>query len=155
MNNLKLVTYCGLYCGLCSQRNRIPQQARTLLNSLHQNGWDTWGQQEPHFKEFWGFLNRLVRSESHCTCRGGKCGPPFCGIKKCIEGKGIEVCPFCNEYPCERILSIAKGYPTMLADAQRMKEKGIEIWIQEQGERRKTGFAYVDVRYYPYSVPDK
>jgi hypothetical protein len=155
MNKLNQVTYCGLYCGLCSERNRIPEQARLLSYSMQKDGWDNWGQEEPHFKEFWSFLNRLVDSESKCSCREGKCGPQFCGIRKCAQTKGIEICPFCNEYPCDRILGVAKGYPTMLADAQRMKEKGIDSWIQEQEERRKTGFAYVDIRYYPYSVPEK
>jgi len=155
MDKLEQVTYCGLYCGLCSQRNRIPGQARSLRQSLQKDGWDTWGQEQPQFKEFWLFLNRLIDSESQCNCRVGKCGPPFCGIRNCAQSKGIQVCPFCNEYPCERILSLAKGYPTLLADARRMQEKGIDLWIQEQEERRKTGFAYVDIRYYPYSVPDK
>jgi hypothetical protein len=42
----------------------------------------------------------------------------------------------------------------MLADAQRMKEKGIDTWVEEQEERRKTGFTYADIRYYPYEVAD-
>ena len=43
----------------------------------------------------------------------------------------------------------------MLADANRMKEIGIDAWIQEQEERRETGFAYVDIRCQPYEVPLK
>ena len=27
-DNLKFVTYCGLYCGLCANRGRIPEQAK-------------------------------------------------------------------------------------------------------------------------------
>jgi hypothetical protein len=93
--------------------------------------------------------------ESDCSCRSGKCGPPFCGIRKCAQGKGTEVCPFCDEYPCNRVLGIAQGYVTLLADGKRMKEKGLDTWIEEQEERRKTGFAYSDIRNHPYSVPDK
>jgi len=155
MDKLEQVTYCGLYCGLCSQRNRIPERAKSLRYSMQKEGWDIWGQDQPRFKEFWSFLGRLADSESQCSCRGGKCGPPFCGIRKCAQEKGIDVCPFCGEYPCERILGIARGYPTMLSDAQRMRDKGMDTWIQEQEERHKTGFAYVDVRYYPYEVTDK
>lgn len=155
MDKLEQVTYCGLYCGLCSHRNRIPQRARMLRESMHKEGWDFWGKEEAHFSKFWLYLNELAESESECSCRGGKCGPPFCGIRKCAQRKGIEVCTFCSEYPCDRILGIAKGYPTMLADGKRMKESGIDIWIKEQEERRKTGFAYVDIRCYPYEVPDK
>jgi hypothetical protein len=155
MGKLEQVTYCGLYCGLCSQHNRIPQHALLLRQSMQMEGWELWGQEQKDFKEFWSFLNLLADSEPLCSCREGECGPPFCGIRKCAQKKGVEVCPFCDEYPCDRILSIARGYPTMLADAQRMKEKGVDSWIQEQEERVKTGFAYVDIRYQPYSVPDE
>ena len=58
-------------------------------------------------------------------------------------------------YPCERILGLAQGYATMLADGKRMKAVGIDAWIAEQEERRKAGFAYADIRCYPYEVPDK
>jgi hypothetical protein len=155
MEKLEQVTYCGLYCGLCAQRNRIPQRARALRETMHKEGWEYWGGGEPNFKEFWAFLNKLSEMESDCSCRSGKCGPPFCGIRKCAQAKEIEACPFCEEYPCHRILGIAQGYVTMLADAKRMKEKGLEVWIREQERRRKTGFAYSDIRYQPYSIADK
>jgi hypothetical protein len=154
MDKPEQVTFCGLYCGLCSTRNRIPQRARALHESMQKEGWDQWGQEMPNFNEFWLFLTGLADSESRCSCRAGKCGPPFCGIRKCAQKKNIDICPFCNEYPCHRILGVAKGYVTMLADAQRMKALGIDAWIQEQEERRKTGFAYVDIRCHPYEVPD-
>ncbi len=100
------------------------------------------------------FLSGLAKSESRCSCREGTCGSPFCAIRKCAREKGIDVCVACGEYPCNRIEGIAKGYPTLLADGKRMKEIGMDAWIKEQEERAKTGFAYVDVRCYPYEVPD-
>lgn len=153
MANLELVTYCGLYCGLCAARNRIPQRAASLRDAMRKEGYENWGKELPHFGEFWSFLNDLADSESRCSCRAVKCGPPFCTIRKCAPNKGIDVCPFCNEYPCSKILGIAKGYVTMLADGQRMKAIGIDAWVQEQEERRKTGFAYADIRVLPYYVP--
>ncbi len=147
MDKLEQVAYCGLYCGLCSQRNRIPEQARSLRHSMQKEGWDIWGQDQPCFKNFWLFLNRLAESESQCSCRGGECGPPFCEIRKCARNKGLEVCISCDTYPCGLILELTSVYPTLLSDAKRMREKGIEVWIQEQEERRKTGFAYTDIRY--------
>jgi hypothetical protein len=109
----------------------------------------------PDFEGFWRFLDELAESESRCSCREGTCGPPFCTIRKCISEKGVDVCPFCDEYPCERILGLAKGYVTMLADGKRMKEIGLDNWIDEQEKRKATGFAYVDIRCEPYDVPDK
>jgi kynurenine formamidase len=41
------------------------------------------------------------------------------------------------------------------ADGKRLKEIGIEAWVAEQQERAKTGFAYCDIRYAPYSGSDE
>jgi len=155
MADLTQVTYCGLYCGLCSQRNRIPRRAGELRDSMRKEAWDQWGAEIPGFSEFWSFLSGLAESEPRCSCRAGECGPPFCGIRKCAQQKGVEACPFCDEYPCSRILGVAKGYVSMLADAARMKQIGMDAWIAEQEQRRETGFAYVDIRCHPYEVPDK
>jgi hypothetical protein len=154
-NKLEQVTYCGLYCGLCSHRNRVPKQAGALRETMKKEGWEYWGKEETNFKEFWRFLKKLAEMEPDCSCRTGKCGPPFCGIRKCAEKKGLDACPFCNEYPCYRILGIAEGYVNLLGDGKRMKEKRLDVWIAEQEERRKTGFAYSDIRNQPYSISDK
>jgi len=155
MEDLKLVTYCGLYCDLCAQHGRIPQQARALMTSMANEGYEFWAQELPGFNEFWGFLTDLCDPDQACPgCRQGG-GPPFCGIRKCARQRGVEVCAFCEEYPCQRVLGLAKGYPTLVADGQRMREIGVEAWIQEQEKRAETGFSYVDIRCYPYSVPEE
>lgn len=155
MPDLRQVTYCGLYCGLCAQCNRIPRRAGALRESMQKEAWDLWGREIPRFEEFWAFLNWLVDSEAKCSCRGGKCGPPFCGIRKCAQQKGVDACPFCDEYPCHRIEGLAKGYVNLLADGKRMTEIGLDRWIEEQEARKATGFSYVDIRCHPYEVPDK
>lgn len=155
MTNLKQVTYCGLYCGLCSNCNRVPRQARELRGTLSKEGIEVWGPGIPDFEKFWRFLNDLATSEDRCSCREGTCGPPFCTIRKCAPQKGVEVCPLCDEYPCTRIFSLAKGYVTMLPDAKRIREIGLDKWIEEQEERKATGFAYADIRCHPYEIPDK
>ncbi len=155
MPDLRHVTYCGLYCGLCSHHNRIPKQAETLRESMRKEGYEHWGKGLPGFEAFWDFLKLLVESEFNGGCRGGKCGSPFCSIRKCAQAKGVDVCPFCDEYPCRRIESLAKGYIMMPADAKRMKEIGLDRWIEEQEARKATGFCYVDTRCHPYEVPEK
>ena len=153
MIDLTLVTYCGLYCGLCAQRGRIPHQAEALRESMAKEGYTFWGGEIPGFKEFWSFLAHLCDPEQACPgCRQGG-GPPFCAIRKCARERGVDLCVFCDEYPCKRVLGIAKGYPTLIADGQRIREIGLERWIQEQGERAKSGFAYVDIRCHPYDIP--
>ncbi|MBN2210736.1 MAG: DUF3795 domain-containing protein [Sedimentisphaerales bacterium] len=153
MADLKEVTYCGLYCGLCSQKNRTPKQAAALRDTMRKDAWEYFGPNIEGFTDFWSFLDRLAEGSSNC-CREGNCGAPFCSIRKCAREKGVDVCVFCAEYPCRRIKSIAKGYPTLLADGQRIKAIGMDAWIAEQQERAKTGFAYADIRCHPYEVPN-
>ncbi|MBN1349361.1 DUF3795 domain-containing protein [candidate division KSB1 bacterium] len=154
MSDLRLVTYCGLYCGLCAQKCRIPHRALALKEAMQKEGYEHWGQAIPGFKDFWKFLGGLVTSENACSCRESSCGPPFCAIRNCAREKNIDICASCEDYPCEKIEGIAKGYPTLLADGNRIMAIGIESWIKEQEDCAKTGFAYVDIRCYPYHVPD-
>jgi len=60
-----------------------------------------------------------------CSCRERGCGPPFCSIRNCAAAKGVDVCPSCAEYLCRRILALARGYPTLLADGRRLVEIGL------------------------------
>ncbi len=153
-DNLKYVTYCGLYCDLCASRSRIPKRAQNLRDSMTGEGCESWGKLLPKFDEFWMFLNDLCEPEKLCPgCRQGG-GPPFCSIRKCCQQKGYDICVFCKDYPCHRIKALAKGYPTLIADGERIKERGIDEWIEEQKKRVRTGFVYADIRCYPYKVPD-
>jgi hypothetical protein len=155
MTDLALVTYCGLYCGLCSERGRLPEQARALRALMVKEGYEYFGAERPGFAEFWRFLEGLCDPQENCPgCRAGG-GPPFCGIRKCARARGVESCPLCDDYPCHRIKMLAEGYPTLIADGKRMQTVGLATWIAEQVERGKTGFAYVDIRYHPYSIPEE
>jgi len=146
---LFLVTYCGLYCGLCANRNRIPQQASQLRETLHQEGFDDFYQYVPEMKEefppFWKFLQNLEKLD--CTCRTGKGGPPNCEIRNCAKQGNITVCPECKEYPCQHIQELAEHYPSLIQDGKRLQRIGIEKWISEQEQRAKRGFCYADLRY--------
>lgn len=144
---LRHVAYCGLFCGLCAQRSRIPQQARQLRKSLHEEGYDDWYQYVPHIKDsflpFWQFLQRLA--ESDCTCRTGG-GPPDCRIRECAKLKEIDDCTECKEYPCKLIQDLAEHYPTLIQDGKRLREIGLEGWLREQEERVSRGVVYADIR---------
>lgn len=156
MEKLTFVTYCGLYCGLCTARNRIPHQAKALRGTMAKGGYEQWAPEVlPGFTGFWKFLNNLCDPDKTCPgCRQGG-GPPFCGIRKCAQKRNVETCPLCNEFPCHRINELARGYITLIPDGKRLKEKGIDAWIDEQEERAKTGFAYADIRCQPYSIPQE
>ncbi|MBC7256453.1 MAG: DUF3795 domain-containing protein [Chloroflexi bacterium] len=157
MADMRLVTYCGLYCGLCAQCNRIPKQAAALRETMRREGWEFWGPEIPAFETFWKFLSDLVEAGTRSSCRegAGACGPSFCDIRACAQEKRVEVCPFCEEYPCARIEALAERYVMLLADGKRMREIGLERWIAEQEDRRSTGFVYADIRCTPLHVSEK
>lgn len=148
MDKLEEVTFCGLYCGLCASRRRIPQQAATIRQTLCQEGYDRGYFDIPGletvFAAFWQGLNCLA--DQPCPgCRAGG-GNPDCEIRACALERRMIACPLCADYPCER-LNILENYPLRAADGQRMQAIGIDQWAAEQEARARRGFAYADVRF--------
>jgi hypothetical protein len=147
VDKLRFVTYCGLYCGLCAQRGRIPRQAQALRGSMSKEGYEFWGREIPGFEAFWGFLANLGDPDKACPgCRQDG-GYPACEIRICARERQIEVCALCEQFPCERIQHFAKVYPTLITDGERLREIGVDAWLAEQDQRAETGFAYADIRY--------
>ena len=148
MTDLKYVTYCGLYCRLCANLARIPQQSASLRETLRKEGWEFFGEYAlGEFKEFWAALEKLSQTDKTCRgCRGG-CGDPACGIRKCAQEKKVEVCSSCAEYPCSHIEKLAARYPNLISDGNRQRQIGIAKWAEEQEQRCRTGFCYADVRH--------
>ncbi len=147
MEKLKLVTYCGLHCGLCAARGRIPQQAAALRDSMAREGWDQWGHCFDGFDVFWKFLNDRCDLDKSCPgCRQGG-GYPDCPIRKCAVERQVDICINCQEYPCDHLRQFNKVYPTLLADGERLRLIGVDAWIAEQEKRAASGFVYADIRY--------
>jgi hypothetical protein len=67
-------------------------------------------------------------------------------MRRCAKVKGVDACPFCDDYPCEMLLEFSRRYPTLIFDGQRMKQIGMQAWIAEQESRRQNGFCYGDIR---------
>ena len=146
MDKKQLVTYCGMYCGLCSWRTRIPQRASALAETLRMAEAPT---PEAFRKVLAGFS-----APGDYNCRAGACGNTGrCGIRKCAVAKGVFACPQCADYPCKRIAALGRSEATLVHDGHRMKEIGLEAWIAEQERRREAGFCYDDVRCLPCTVP--
>ncbi len=146
MERLNEVTYCGVYCPNCGVRCRLPERASVLLETMKAGDWEDFGHSIEGFTPFWKFLNGLADKSVVKRCREETCGHPSCGIRKCAKNKGVEACPMCGDYPCEKIAKFAKSEPTLIFDGKRMREIGMEKWISEQEARRRTGFSYDDIR---------
>lgn len=149
MNNKNLVTYCGLYCGLCGVRARIPQRAAALRESLRVA-------EKEGPEPFRRVLAELAAPPGNRCCRAGTCdNTGHCGIRKCAVAKGVFACPLCSEYPCKRIATLGRNEPTLVHDGQRLKEIGLEAWIAEQEHRRQVGFCYDDVLCLACTIPSE
>jgi len=159
--SLKLLAPCGIYCGLCSSRNRMPQQAQALRRTMADGGWDSLGRKVKDFKEFWRFLDRISDPEKSCPGCRVPGAPPFCGgpescdIRQCALDRKVELCVNCSDWPCARIKRLGRTYLTLIADGKRLKKIGLAKWLKEQEARAKTGFSYCDIRCRPYTVPDR
>ncbi|MHA2049812.1 MAG: DUF3795 domain-containing protein [Promethearchaeota archaeon] len=153
MENEDYLAYCGVYCKLCGNHQNVPKRAAELKEVLVKEDFEGWGQQFKEFGDFWTLLNTLINVEEDKCCKTDKCGAPFCGIRKCAKEKEIKACPFCSEYPCDKIKLFAKSEGTLLFDGQRLKELGVEEWIKEQEIRRRDGFCYTDVRSGKCQIP--
>jgi hypothetical protein len=149
MDNKELVTYCGLYCGLCDWRTRIPQRAAALRESLRMA-------ENEGPEPFRKVLAELAVPPGNRCCRAGTCdNTGRCGIRKCAVAKGVFACPLCSDFPCKRIATLGRSESTLLHDGQRLKEIGLEAWIAEQEHRRQAGFCYADVRCLPCTIPNE
>jgi len=132
--------YCGLNCKLCSLIATLSKQAKTLFETMQEDGWEYYGQElYPQFPQFWEVLKDLKEvGETSPLCKGG-CGDPECEIRKCAIAKELQVCAFCTEYPCERLVSFTRRYPFLLQNNDRIKEIGLEAWLAEQDELAAQG----------------
>ena len=146
IEQLEFVTYCGLYCGLCADRARIPKRAAALQEAMAEEGWPYWGHTVPGFTEFWRFLEKLHADGGCRGCRAGG-GFPQCQIRVCARQRGLELCSRCSDFPCDHIEALGARYPTLIADNRRLQAIGLEQWLSEQQERARRGFVYADIRY--------
>ncbi len=139
----------------CAQCNRILNLTVALRESMHNDRWNLCGKElDQKFDGFCKLLNWLVESEAKVSCREGTCDPPFCTLRKSARDKNVDVCPLCEEHPSDLITGFAEGYVTLLADGKRMTDIGLDRWIEDQVARKSAGFANVDIRFYPYHLPD-
>jgi len=127
--------YCGLYCKMCSIIATLPLMAGDLFATMQADGWEFYGKEVyPEFDEFWKVLKNLkAMDETSPLCKGG-CGDPTCQIRVCAKSKGLEVCAFCADFPCQTLSDFTRRYPFVLKNNERIRELGLEAWLAEQEE---------------------
>jgi len=73
-----------------------------------------------------------------CQGCGAGGGNPWCSIRRCCQKKGFTSCA---EFPCEKLDWITKRYSKWnVKNLERIREVGIEKWLEEQEEKVRQGF---------------
>ncbi|PKN73898.1 MAG: hypothetical protein CVU50_01565 [Candidatus Cloacimonetes bacterium HGW-Cloacimonetes-3] len=111
----RYMAYCGLYCGACcSMITKEKQEGVPSATAMH-----TEADEQP--------------------CMG--CDAEYqkdCEFVLCNKTHGTESCAFCPEFPCEMITKfkdeVWEHHQVVLQNLFRIREAGIEKWLEEQAE---------------------
>ena len=113
-----LLAPCGLYCGVCG-----------ILIAHRDNN--------EKFKERLSGVYGC-RPED-IVCQGCKADERFkfcrvCPIRDCTEGRGIQGCHECDDFPCDFInnFPMPVGKKVMLRAIPEWREKGTEKWVRDE-----------------------
>lgn len=76
-------------------------------------------------------------------CRNGDAGKPEhcrkCGIKDCVEARGLSFCHACGDFPCKRIKNLDKSYAkrygaSLIENSLYVREHGLAAFMERQRE---------------------
>jgi len=146
MDRKDLIAYCGLYCGTCAVRFRFPILANALYEALEPiKGYLVSTEEEEEkesFENFWEHLSDLSNIQTKSFCKDGlECGNPGCKIRLCAQEKNVDICVFCDDYPCVNFEDLkedmGEDYDILLKDLEVLKRLGIEKWIEKKEQKKK------------------
>lgn len=109
---------CGLFCPACTVfigTREDPERLEAIAERVHQ-----------------------PIEELQCDgCRSGKrcfyCRER-CTMEKCAQGKGVDFCGECDEYPCEALRTFQAEMPHRIElwkSQERIRDAGYETWYAE------------------------
>ena len=84
-----------------------------------------------NYQQCYDVLGAMVKFRCRKACRGGG-GPPFCKMRKCCQGKGIEGCWQCEEFEtCENLdfLKPLHG-DAHLKNLRTLKKTGVDNFLE-------------------------
>lgn len=124
-SKLRLLGYCGLYCGACNHYRSSYPESNYLLEEGIKRGEDP----------------------NNFTCRGCRGeieylhpGCDVCSIKLCAEDEGLVHCGLCSAFPCKKIIGFQYDnrymhHRAVVDNLKELKEKGPDLWLEEQGKK--------------------
>jgi len=152
----ELVGYCGLYCGLCGiYKGRIVAKVAADLQELvAAHEFADWVPRfvkiDFSFSEFEKGLAYFCDEQRGPYCQhpckeGG--GPP-CKIRPCAQGKDLEICFECDEFPCELLSRFLERHPEIIEEKEAFERLGMERWLGLKADEAKRGYVYATGKCY-------
>jgi hypothetical protein len=139
--DLRLIAYCGLYCGDChGYKGVIPDLARDLRKELRSSKYAkfagaisdiSFAKGFKDYDTFYEVLGLMVKFRCRKGCRDGG-GPPFCKIRKCCDKKGYDGCWECDDFKfCEKLKSLEDVHGDgHVKNLGKIKRKGKEEFVK-------------------------
>ena len=150
----KYICYCGLYCENCAVMAKVAPASNVLYDEMRKAGFEEIIHFIPGGDDFWSFLKGMAVDGVCISCKDGS-GNPGCTVRVCAKEKGIELCAFCEEYPCTKFDAFFQGYPILEKDNALLREQGMDAWEKLQDERHMNGFTYADEKAKQDDKPDE
>jgi hypothetical protein len=141
VEDVNLISYCGLYCGDCHGfAGTIPDLARDLRKELRQIHYDkfaefistySFGKDFKNYDECYKVLGAMVKFRCRKGCRNGG-GSPFCKIRICVQKKGIDGCWMCTEFEtCKKLQFLVRVHgDAHIKNIRKIKKSGKAEFIK-------------------------
>lgn len=142
--NTRYICYCGLYCESCAVKSKVEPSAERLLAEMRNAGFEHIIDMIPGGTEFWPFLKSMAEDGACLSCKEGS-GNPGCEVRICAQQKDVDMCAYCDSYPCSLFEPFFENYPVLKEDNALLLREGMGAWAHLQDERVIQGFAYSDV----------
>ncbi len=116
--NKNLASVCGLFCVSCGLYYATQENNRPRLDAIAKH-------------------LGLQPNETYCDgCRSERktSNCKNCSLIKCAEGKGVDFCAECSDYPCSELKNFQEKMPhrkEIWNSQERIKNVGWEQWYEE------------------------
>jgi hypothetical protein len=124
---------------------KVAPTSKVLYEEMKKAGFEEFIKYIPDGDAFWRFLKGVAKDGTCISCKDGS-GDPGCAVRICAKEKGVEMCAFCDSYPCEKFNPFFEGYPILKTDNLLLRDKGWDAWGELQDERVENGFTYQNER---------
>ena len=139
----KYACYCGLTCENCAVKVKVEPAAKALFDEMKKAGFEEVINYIPGGEGFWPFLKGMAVDGICVSCKDGS-GDPGCSIRICAKDKAVDMCAFCEDYPCEKLVTFFKRNHVLESDNALLRDKGWEAWAVHQGKRKADRYTYQD-----------